>query len=87
MPKRSSKDEERDDANVRAFEIVRRATDEDPPELTPTPKNPAAVALGRLGGKKGGKARADKLSAERRAEIARQAATKRWGKKDESHDP
>lgn len=41
-------------------------------------KNPAAVALGRLGGKKGGPARADKLSAERRTEIARQAAQTRW---------
>lgn len=41
-------------------------------------KNPAAVALGRLGGLKGGKARADKLSAEKRAEIARKAAEARW---------
>jgi len=41
-------------------------------------KNPAAVALGRLGGLKGGKARAKKLSAERRREIAKAAATKRW---------
>ena len=43
-------------------------------------KNPAAVALGRLGGKKGGKARAMKLSAERRTEIARKAAMVRWNK-------
>ena len=42
-------------------------------------KNPAAVALGRLGGKKGGKARAAKLSAKRRSEIARIAAQARWG--------
>jgi hypothetical protein len=41
-------------------------------------KNPAAVALGRLGGKKGGKARAEKLSPERRKEIAQRAAAKRW---------
>lgn len=41
-------------------------------------KNPAAVALGRLGGLKGGKARAKKLSAERRKEIAIKAAEKRW---------
>lgn len=41
-------------------------------------KNPAAVALGRLGGKKGGKARALRLSAERRSEIARDAARARW---------
>ena len=41
-------------------------------------KNPAAVALGRLGGRKGGKARAERLTAERRAEIARQGAMARW---------
>ena len=43
-------------------------------------KNPHAVALGRLGGAKGGKARAAKLSAKKRAEIARRAATVRWEK-------
>jgi hypothetical protein len=42
-------------------------------------KNPAAVALVRLGGQKGGKARADSLPKSRRIEIARQAALKRWG--------
>ncbi len=41
-------------------------------------KNPAAVALGRLGGLKGGKARAGKLSAKRRSEIASKAAETRW---------
>ena len=44
----------------------------------PDGKNPAAVALGRLGGLKGGKARAAKLSAEDRSEIARKAAIARW---------
>jgi len=43
-------------------------------------KNPHAVALGRLGGKKGGPARAEKLSAERRSEIARKAVMARWAK-------
>lgn len=43
-------------------------------------KNPAAVALGRLGGLKGGKARAAKLSAAKRKAIAKKAAAKRWGK-------
>jgi len=43
-------------------------------------KNPHAVALGRLGGKKGGRARAKKLSAERRKQIAQLAAKIRWGK-------
>jgi hypothetical protein len=41
-------------------------------------RNPAAVALGKLGGAKGGKARAEKLSPERRKEIAQKAAIKRW---------
>ena len=43
-------------------------------------KNPAAVMLGRLGGLKGGKARARKLSAEKRIEIAKKAAISRWKK-------
>jgi len=50
----------------------------------PTPdsgKNPAAVALGRRGGLKGGKARAEKLSANEREKIAKKAAEKRWGKR------
>jgi len=44
-------------------------------------KNPAAVALGRLGASKGGKARAVKLSAKRRTEIARNAVLARWNKR------
>jgi hypothetical protein len=44
-------------------------------------KNPAAVALGKLGASKGGKARAEKLSDERKSEIARKAAKARWDKK------
>ena len=44
-------------------------------------KNPAAVALGRLGGLKGGKARAEKLSASARKRIASKAAKVRWAKK------
>ncbi len=43
-------------------------------------KDPAAVALGRRGGLKGGKARAEKLPARRRSEIAKAAAQKRWHK-------
>ena len=49
-------------------------------------KNPAAVELGRLGGKKGGKARAEKLSPERRKEIARKAAKARWDKKRQQEE-
>ena len=44
-------------------------------------KNPAAVALGRLGGLKGGPARALKLSAEERTQVARRAAQPRWAAK------
>jgi hypothetical protein len=51
---------------------------------TPSPqdegKDPAAVALGRKGGLKGGKARASKLSAKKRSEIAKKAAKARWSK-------
>jgi hypothetical protein len=45
-------------------------------------KNPIAVAFGKLGAAKGGRARADKLSATRRAAIARKAAKARWGTKE-----
>jgi hypothetical protein len=67
-----------------AYQIVQEATQEvkqEEPAPTPTQdKNPAAVALGRLGGLKGGKARAEKLSATKRKEIARKAAKARWDK-------
>jgi hypothetical protein len=52
---------------------------EDPSPITQE-KNPAAVALGRLGGLKGGKARAASLSASERSEIAKKAAQSRWSK-------
>ncbi len=64
---------ELDDLNQLAHSILERTT------KPVDGKNPAAVALGRLGGLKGGKARAQKLSAERRKEIAENAARKRWG--------
>ena len=50
-------------------------------KLTQTKKNPAAVALGRLGGLKGGKARAERLSAKERSASARKAALARWSAK------
>jgi len=55
--------------------------DATPPEVEQPAKNPHAQALGRLGGLKGGKARAKKLTPEQRAEIARKAAAARWAKK------
>jgi hypothetical protein len=67
------------DPNVTAHlvldEVLRRANGKEPG------KNPAAVALGRLGGLKGGKARAAKLSAARRSEIARKAVAAREAKR------
>ena len=57
------------------------APDADSKEKPPE-KNQAAVALGRLGGLKGGKARAAKLSPEKRKAIAKKAAAKRWHKDD-----
>ncbi len=74
MPKRSRTPT---DINQLAASIVGRATGEAKPEPE---KNPAAVALGRLGGLKGGKARAAALSKKERAEIARKAAAVRWNK-------
>lgn len=54
---------------------------EAPIETAPPAKNPAAVALGRLGGKKGGPARAAKLTKKQLSEIGKKAARARWGKK------
>lgn len=77
MPKRSSKPKE--DVNQIAARIVAQVTGEGLHGVNPGPKkNPAAVALGRLGGLKGGKARAKKLSPKRRSKIAKEAAVARW---------
>lgn len=67
------------DPNQLAKLIVDMATGECPPDPKPE-KDPAAVALGRKGGLKGGKARAEGMTPERRAEIARKAAESRWKK-------
>lgn len=67
------------DINELAKFIVDMTTGNAPPAPPEKEKNPAAVALGRLGGAKGGKARAEKLSAKRRKDIAKKAAAKRWG--------
>jgi len=62
------------DVNQLAARVVEISTRQEPQ------KNPAAVALGRLGGLKGGKARKKALSSERRHEIASKAARTRWAK-------
>ena len=67
------------DINKLAASIVADAIGEGEPEDLGD-KDPAAVALGRKGGLKGGKARAAKLSKRKRSEIARKAAKARWGK-------
>lgn len=77
MHKRSSKKSR--DTNVLASKIVEEATGEPSPKPEDSNKNPAAVALGRLGGLKGGKSRANKLTPEQRKEIAQNAANARWG--------
>jgi hypothetical protein len=68
------------DLSQLAKNIVDKATDQ-PENTEKQVKNEAAVALGRLGGLKGGKARADSLTPQRRKEIAQKAAEKRWGAK------
>jgi hypothetical protein len=70
------------DANVLAKLVVDMATGNAPPEPKPEgpAKNPAAVELGRLGGLKGGKARAAALPKKKRSEIAKKAAAARWKK-------
>jgi hypothetical protein len=79
MPRRSSTDR---DFAVNAFRVVEQAIGEHM-DGTPLPdpnagKNPAAVALGKLGGAKGGNARAAKLSPTKRKSIAKKAAKARW---------
>lgn len=70
------------DPNATAFQIMRDATEgAEHTDGAESDKDPAAAALGRLGGQKGGKARASKLTPERRKEIARKAAQTRWSKK------
>ena len=75
MPKRSSK--KSSNANQTATFVVAASTQAaDAPSVAA--KDPAAVALGRKGGLKGGKARAAALSKKRRVEIAKGAARARW---------
>jgi len=73
MAKRSKKPA---DLNRLAAAIVNDATGDAEP--TDDEKDPAAVALGRKGGRKGGKARAAKMSARERSDAAKKAAQARW---------
>jgi len=82
MPRRSSKG----DVAQNALRVVEQAIggplkiSKRPLQFPPKKKNPAAVALGKLGGMKGGRARAAKLTQQERTEIAQRAAKARWGK-------
>jgi len=90
MAKKSRKRKREHDFAVTAFRVVQEATGQGELESEGTKpesvegKNPHAVALGRLGGLKGGKVRASKLTPERRREIAKQAAKSRWGQRPPS---
>ncbi len=79
MPSRARTKRPRD-TNLLAYQIVQEATGQAPlpaPE-PPDTRNPAAVALSRLGASKGGHARAASLSATRRSAIAKKAVQARW---------
>jgi hypothetical protein len=80
MPDRSRKRPR--DPNQLAKFVVDVATGASNDGVSTPSKNPAAVELGRLGGLKGGRARASVLSKEKRKEIARAAAAARWKDKD-----
>jgi hypothetical protein len=70
--------------NQLAKRILDEATGDEPKTEPPPVKNQAAVELGKLGGMKGGAARAAKLTPEQRSEIARKAAAKRWSTRVEA---
>jgi hypothetical protein len=83
MPNRSSTPKRPRDFNSRAFQsvaILTGAAEPPAPEEPVDPLRAAAAELGRRGGLKGGKARAAKLTPEKRSEIARKAAAARWKK-------
>jgi hypothetical protein len=83
MPTRSSKPKDHDFATTArsvAEQAMGEKLDGSPLDDPNAGKNPAAVALGRLGGAKGGAARAAALSPRKRKAIAKKAARARWGK-------
>jgi hypothetical protein len=85
MPRRSSNQDENEMAFGGLQELISRDEKREAAKTNGNghAKNPHAQALGKLGGLKGGKARAEKLSDERKKEIAQQAAKARWAKKDQ----
>ena len=79
MPKRSSTEPATPDPNESAFAVIEAVIK----QTEGTDKDPIAVALGRRGGLKGGRARAKKLTPARRREIAKKAAAARWKSKSQ----
>ena len=77
MPKGPRGEKRPADVIGNAIKIAKIATGEEPEDLTDDGKDKAAQSLGR----RGGKARAEKMTPARRAEIAKSAAAKRWSKK------
>ena len=77
MPKGPKGEKRPADVVANAVKVMKIATGEEPETRADEGKDQAAVSLGR----KGGKARAENMSPERRAEIAKKAAAKRWSKK------
>ncbi|MEE8428782.1 MAG: histone H1 [Gammaproteobacteria bacterium] len=86
MPERTRKPKRPRDANQLAKAIVDLSTGEAKEPDPDEGKDPAAVALGRKGGLKGGKARAAKMTKKQRVESARNAANTRWDKKRKEED-
>lgn len=82
MPSRASKPKRPRDTNQLAWQIVQEATGQAPePIELPDTRNPAAVALSKLGAAKGGMARARALTLKKRTQIAKAAAAARWKKR------
>jgi hypothetical protein len=82
MPSRASKPKRPRDANQLAWQIVQEATAQASPSVAlPDTRNPAAVALSKLGASKGGQARAAALTPRKRTLIAKAAAAARWKKR------
>lgn len=79
MPERSRRPR---DVNELAAQIVAEAVGDEPPFDQDAGKDPAAVALGRKGGLKGGKARAAKMTPEERSAAAKMAAAARWSRRE-----
>ena len=86
MPKRLSKNSQPQDINQAAFQMVRRLTSTEPqepsPKVTKSDISRVMAAMGRKGGKIGGKRRLDTMTAEQRHTVAQNAARSRWARQE-----